>query len=506
MKDIVLLVLGLAGNSQGVARQSVEEATDSIKNILSLARGGDAAAQNEVGNWYYLGRHTDRNYDEAAQWWARSAAQGNVTAIGNLGLCYQYGYGVEADSLKATQLYLRSIKEGNLDLFGRQEDLAREGSVFSDMLVAACYRTGTGVRKNPDKAIPFLEDAASRGCVEAKMDLGMLYINSKRPEEAYRWFKEGAADENLTCMYYTAEMQIEGNGTEKNEKKGAEEMLAAARKGFPMAMYYVGKCYFDGIGMDADPAEGLKWYKLGAARNALKAQWNLAQCLREGKVGPVAYDQAIYWYGVAVSKGYRKSFQRLVCDSIPDSPFVAYLRGMKALQTDNFSDALKCFQAVSKAGVPAGKVMEAAVLLDPDNKARDEKKGLKILKKAAEKDPTGMMMLGLFYQEGKFVKESPEEALKYFEEAARLSYPPALCLLGDMYFSGEGVKADVAKAVDYYAQAYACGQLTASAAANYSSCFEEGLGGLTPDPKMAEEIRSASRDPEIQTLFQLLPE
>ena len=89
------------------AQQTLEEATDSIKNVLALAKKGDAVAQNEVGGWYYRGRHVKQNYEEALQWWAKSAKQGNVQAIGNMGLCYQTGHGIAQDSLRAIQLYQR---------------------------------------------------------------------------------------------------------------------------------------------------------------------------------------------------------------------------------------------------------------------------------------------------------------------------------------------------------------------------------------------------------------
>ncbi len=47
----VIAMMALAP-AMASAQQTLEEATDSIKNILSLAKNGDAAAQNEVGGWY----------------------------------------------------------------------------------------------------------------------------------------------------------------------------------------------------------------------------------------------------------------------------------------------------------------------------------------------------------------------------------------------------------------------------------------------------------------------
>lgn len=119
------------------AQQTIEEATDSIKNIMALAKKGDAVAQNEVGGWYYRGRHVRQNYEEALQWWSKSAKQGNVEAIGNMGLCYQTGHGVGADSLRAVKLYQRSIKDGNKALFNQNVNLAEKGKCLQQY--AYCF-------------------------------------------------------------------------------------------------------------------------------------------------------------------------------------------------------------------------------------------------------------------------------------------------------------------------------------------------------------------------------
>ncbi len=187
----VVAIIGLTPTAVS-AQQTLEEATDSIKKVLALAKKGDAAAQNEVGGWYYRGRHVKQNYEEALQWWAKSAEQGNIQAIGNMGLCYQTGHGIAPDSLKATRLYQRSIKEGNKALFAQNEELAKKGSVFSNMLIASCYQNGLGVPKDANKAIPYLTVAAEKNCVPAQRDLGMILINDKKATEAAPWFKGGA--------------------------------------------------------------------------------------------------------------------------------------------------------------------------------------------------------------------------------------------------------------------------------------------------------------------------
>lgn len=470
------------------AQQTLEEATDSIKNILALAKEGDAVAQNEVGGWYYRGRHVKQNYEEALQWWAKSARQGNVQAIGNMGLCYQTGHGIEADSLKAAKLYQRSIKEGNEVLFTQNVKLANNGSVFSNMLVASCYRMGIGVSKDVNKAVPFLIAAAKKDCVSAQRDLALIYLNSKKMQDALAWFKKGVDNGDVVCTFYYGKMLAEGVGVKKDPKGGANYLLQAADAGFSQAIYEVGNCYMNGDGLTKNAEQAVKWYKQAAGKGVSKAQWVLAQCYREGNGTPINYDQALYWYAESLSKGYGRAFKSLLTDSIPDSPFVAYLRGMNAYVTKDFETAVKQFKMVAKEKIADGKVMTAAILANPDYEKYNMKKSIKQLKDAAEVHVQAIYLLAALYEAGKGVEKDMDMAVEYMKKAAEMDYGTAQCALADMYFEGRGVEQSYEKAVEWYAKADAQGQLTENAAKRYASCYENGWGGLEKDLEKAAEL------------------
>ncbi len=237
------------------AQQTIEEATDSIKHILMQAKAGDAEAQNEVGGWYYRGRHVKQNYEEALQWWAKSARQENIYAIGNMALCYQTGHGIEADSVKALALYGKSIEKGNSVLFDQNVKLADNGNLFSNVLVALCYQKGLGVEKDINKAVIFFARAAKNNSVDAQRELALAYLNGRKPAEAFKWFKVGADNGDLSCIFYCGKLLLEGMGVQQDKKGGANYLLEAANAGFPQAMYYVGSCYMDGNGLVRNPEQ-----------------------------------------------------------------------------------------------------------------------------------------------------------------------------------------------------------------------------------------------------------
>ncbi len=486
------------------AQQTLQEATDSIKNVLAQAKKGDATAQNEVGGWYYRGRHVKQNYKEALEWWTKSAKQGNIKAIGNLGLCYRTGHGVDADSTKASQLFLRSIKGGNKALFNQNVEQAEKGSVFSNMLIAECFSSGIGVKKDMAKAMPYLTRAAKKNSVEAQRELALTLLNSKKAMEAAPWFKKGSENGDATCTFYYGKMLVEGKGVKQDKKGGANYLLKAAEAGFPQAMFYVGNCYMNGDGLTRNAEQAVKWYKLAAGKGVHQAQWDLAQCYREGNGTPVNYDQALYWYAEAAAKGHDRAFKELITDSIADSPFVAYMKGMKAYLAKDYDAALKEFKTVEKAKVTDGDVMVAAIMANPGYSKYNLKKGVKQLEEAAKTNAQAKYLLAGLYEAGKGVEKDMPVAVELMTGAAEMGYGAAECALADMYFEGRGVEQDYEKVVEWYAKADNQGQLTENAAKRYASCYEDGKGGLEVDKAKAESILKANHKSRIAEVLKLV--
>lgn len=80
---------------------------------LVQADNGDAAAQNALGNLYYLGMGVGINYTEARDWYFKAAKTGFADAQLNLGHLYKQGLGVEHDPVRAFGWYNMAHKYGN---------------------------------------------------------------------------------------------------------------------------------------------------------------------------------------------------------------------------------------------------------------------------------------------------------------------------------------------------------------------------------------------------------
>ncbi len=81
---------------------------DALKVWQDAADGGDAEAQNNVGEIYERGLGVEPDYQAAAVWYQKAADQNYSRAQFNLGTLYDQGLGVPADKLRALNLYRQS--------------------------------------------------------------------------------------------------------------------------------------------------------------------------------------------------------------------------------------------------------------------------------------------------------------------------------------------------------------------------------------------------------------
>lgn len=520
MKKILLAIslaaAALACPEQLSAKQTLEEATDSIKTIYRRAQAGDSDAQTTVGHWYYIGRHVDKDYATAAQWWAKAAKANNNKAIGYLALCYQTGRGVQRDSIRAFNLYSRSFKAGNDEMFQSLITAANKGNVSSQMFIAQCYKNGIGVDKDPFWASKYYDMAAQKGSADACRELGVILLNNKQATDAARYFKMGAERNDLACTFYYGMLLCEGKGVKKDTTQGVICMQKAADAGFANAQLYLGKAYYDGVIVRKSPETGYSWL-LKAARNTdsagngpSNAMYLLAMKEVAGDGCPLDYDLATDWFGQAVARGHSKAFRRAfeADGDLYQSPYLTYLQAKEAYGKGDFTLTLKKTKELQKSKDKAisatGTTLEGLVLCNKNYEKRDLKKGAKQLQKAVDKgNAMAMYLLGAMYESGTGVDKDAAKSHELFTAAAKLGNPDALCYLGNMLYEGRGVKQDFNKAVKYY---LAAGPLiNATTAKHLAACYENGYGGLKIDKEKAKEILNADYSSKFPLLVKLIP-
>lgn len=147
MKPVLSFVVILLLAAMAPAQAKIDQP------LLDKANGGDAAAQSAVGEEYARAAGTAQGPDEvaedwnkAAEWYIKAAAQSYVPAEIHLGECYSYGHGVPRDKVKAAEWYRKAAEQG---------DPGAQGTL------AMLYTLGQGVAQDDAEAYFWFDLAAS---------------------------------------------------------------------------------------------------------------------------------------------------------------------------------------------------------------------------------------------------------------------------------------------------------------------------------------------------------
>jgi hypothetical protein len=118
----------------------------------SLAEGGDARAQSNLGVMYAKGRGVRQDHAAAAHWYRKAAERGNSNAQFNLALMHTEGRGVPKDHGTAVVWYQKAAAQGH----GRAQ-----------YNLGIIYLEGHGVLPDYDAAAAWFRKAAEQGVAGA---------------------------------------------------------------------------------------------------------------------------------------------------------------------------------------------------------------------------------------------------------------------------------------------------------------------------------------------------
>lgn len=84
-----------------------------LEDCLTFAQLGYADAQFVLGEYWYQGQYTPRNYQQALKWFEQASVQGHATAQLRLGTMFYSGEGVTANSIQAYIVFKMSAINGS---------------------------------------------------------------------------------------------------------------------------------------------------------------------------------------------------------------------------------------------------------------------------------------------------------------------------------------------------------------------------------------------------------
>jgi uncharacterized protein len=142
--------------------------------LLKAAGQGKPKAEHRLG--LLAASETPPDWVEAADWFAKAAAQDYVDSQYNLGVLYAEGKGVEENKIKAGQWFAKAAMKGN-----------RDAALDYGIMV---FR-GDGVKKDEKVGAQWLLVSAKRGNPVAQNRVARLYATGRvfevDPAEAMKW-------------------------------------------------------------------------------------------------------------------------------------------------------------------------------------------------------------------------------------------------------------------------------------------------------------------------------
>lgn len=228
---------------------------------LDAANNGNPAAQCEVGMYYY----SAKEYDKAVRWFEKSAKGGNVSAIYNLGICYEKGHGLKKDHVDAAIKY-REAAERNLPQ--------------AQYMLAGCYRDGIGVQKNMNHAKEWYKRAADQNYPMAMYEYAVLFLDKNSNDYVQMLnnaFERGIVKAAFPLGVYYIE------GPKKDELHGISLLKTAGENGEKDAILYLGKLYYFGVDVTQNYGKAFEYFSLMADTKNDEALYYLAECYEYGR-------------------------------------------------------------------------------------------------------------------------------------------------------------------------------------------------------------------------------
>lgn len=303
--------------------------------IVKAAEQGWAAAQHELGEYYY----ECKKFEDAVKWFSLADKQDYAQSSYMFGKMYLDGIGVKQDLQQGISLLERGAANGACEAYcllarayesgrGKEQDYKKAVEYYS---VAALFGSEPARERlnvpeyleneeNIDKLVPLAQNGdvyaiyalscfwdvqcdndsrerdakraaeiwgkqADCGNAEAQYLLGLCYLEGTGVEEdakkALDLFERAAKNGYVHALTEIGDMYKHGDGVRFSDKKGNEYYRRAAELGDTDAMHDLGRTYCEGYGVIADVKKGIKWLKKAADGGDTDSYVPLAYWLNE---------------------------------------------------------------------------------------------------------------------------------------------------------------------------------------------------------------------------------
>lgn len=367
---------------------------------------------------------------------------------------------------KLAKLYLSESANLTVDkekAFYWANKSAEQGYPPAYNFLGTSYYVGTGVEKNPQKAVEYYEKAIQKGEVQAMYHLAVLYYfgeDGVKPdyEKAYNLLKR-AIDEGKYCQAYEllGVMYSQGAYVKKDMGKAIELMEMAVKCGSSTAKMNLASFYYNKEYGILDYARALPIFKEMAENGNKSAMVIMGLMYNNGEGVPKDVKSAYDWFYKAMAAG-ENSVLELIEILAETEPYMMYKLGymyyMGDLLEKDYSKAEEWLKkAVDNSNIEACYYL-GNIYFFGQGIPVDYKKAFSLFKKAAENEvKEAYAFLGIMYLLGEGVEKNENEALNWIKKGAEFGNEAAIYHLGRIYAEGILVKKDIAHAIELWKEA-----------------------------------------------------
>lgn len=437
----------------------VVKCADKAVELYNLAiTQGDELSTYYLGISYEDGTGVEENTQKAIELYSQAADYGYVIAYYKLGNCYKNGIGVEVNTEKAIY-YFKTCSEC---------PRAFDASEFAYLWVklANCYEeiNDTGSAEQAyKKAIELYTELATTDDGDADYHLGMIRKDGclavRDGTQAFQHFEKASLRDHFLAISQLARCYEYGEGVQQDQKKAFSIVKRMADKYGNLFELELG-VYFDyGIGTEKKPKLAVAIYQkyVNAEDETLAnfAQFLLAVCYYHGDGIGRDTSKALELFqisNVSISKFY---IQMMVEKSPEDCHTLDVMYRTRKLRNplvkQNLSRAYKfCVQAYESSGKTRYIDDLAYFYFTGNGVKRNLKKAFDLYTKSDS--DTAKQCLGEFYYYGYNMSPKDEStAVRAFDHGARNGNDSrAEVYLGLCYLNGVGIRENIEDALKWF--------------------------------------------------------
>lgn len=320
-------------------------------------------AQWVIGNI----RYSQQKYDEAFQWYEKSALQNFAPGCNGLGKCYLEGGGTTRNLILAKKWFEEAVKLGDKESL-RELNLVileiKENEPFADKEVDEAYNQSISKEKKTywggwDK----LEDLAENGHGKAYGYMGLYWLKEDEVQISVDdaklgidCFKHGAKFGDVISLcelgsYYSEGLTINGQCIlEKNIVEAKRLLEIAASRNYHPACYNLGEIY----DREGNKAMAEKWYLKAGEMGNVMAIWNLAMLYYNDNITTKAF-QLFNLAENKIQEGKSKDLFKDNGGRFQNAIGNFYFLGIQPVQKD-FTKALEWYQKAANNGNETAKI------------------------------------------------------------------------------------------------------------------------------------------------------